>query len=143
MPFGKHAAILESQSSESQVQRAKMPKFLCQRRKKRQFYGNRFTNNRRVNNEELEVEESTSSGSVAGLSHDGEEAKESSASFRKLQSTAQEEKPKPKLDEVQQREPVQPLQGLGSVIWRCYRLCFLSYDVANVAISVFCLQKII
>ena len=76
-----------------------MPKFLCQRRKKRQFYGNRFTNNRRVNNEELEVEESTSSGSVAGLSHDGEEAKESSASFRKLQSTAQEEKPKPKLDE--------------------------------------------
>ena len=87
MPFGNRKAL----NHKFNVQK-------CQRRKKRQFYGNRFTNNQRVNDEELEVVESTSSGSVAGLSHDGEEAKESSASFRKLQSTAQEEKPKPKLD---------------------------------------------
>ena len=89
-----------------------MPKFLCKRRKKRQFYGNRFTNNQRVNDEELEVVESTSSGSVAGLSHDGEEAKESSASFRKLQSTAQEEKPKPKLDESPTKGTSPTITGL-------------------------------
>ena len=47
-----------------------MSKFLSQRRKKRKFYGNRFTNNQRVNDEELEVVESTSSGSVAGLSQE-------------------------------------------------------------------------
>lgn len=63
-----------------------MSKFLSQRRKKRNFYGNRFTNNQRVNVEELEVVESTSSGSVDGLSHDEKKAKESSASYRKLQS---------------------------------------------------------
>ena len=78
---------------------SKMSKFLSQRLKNRNFYGNRFTNNQRVNVEELEVVESTSSGSVDGLTLDGKEAKESSASYRRLQSTAQEEKPKPKLDE--------------------------------------------
>lgn len=45
-----------------------------------------MTNNQRVNVEELEVVESTSSGSVDGLSHDEKKAKESSASYRKLQS---------------------------------------------------------
>ena len=43
--------------------------------------------------------ESTLSGSVTCLSHDGKKAKESLASYRKLQSTGQEEKPKLKLDE--------------------------------------------
>ena len=61
-----------------------MSKFLSQRHKKRKFYGNRFAKNQRVNDEQLEVVESTSSGSVAAVAQDGKEAKESSASFRKL-----------------------------------------------------------
>ena len=68
----------------------KMAKFLSQRRKKRKFYGNRFTNSSRINEEESIAVESTSSGireSTDGISHDQSEAKESSASYRKLQST--------------------------------------------------------
>ena len=67
-----------------------MAKFLSQRRKKRKFYGNRFTNSSRINEEESIAVESTSSGireSTDGISHGQSEAKESSASYRKLQST--------------------------------------------------------
>ena len=68
----------------------KMAKFLSQRRKKRKFYGNRFTNSSRINEEESIAVDSTSSGireSTDGISHDQSEAKESSASYRELQST--------------------------------------------------------
>ena len=58
-----------------------MSKFLSQRRKKRKFYGNRFTNNQRVNVKELEVVQSTLSGSVDGLSLDGKELKGSKGMF--------------------------------------------------------------
>ena len=40
----------------------KMAKFLSQRLKKRKFYGNRFTNSSRINEEESIAVESTSSG---------------------------------------------------------------------------------
>lgn len=49
--------------------RRKMPKFSCQRRKKRKFHGNRFTSKQRVQDEEIVALESTSSGSGASSLH--------------------------------------------------------------------------
>lgn len=91
-----------------------MPKFSSQRRKKRKFYGNRFSNSPRINEEESIVVESASSGireSTDGISHDQSEAKESSASYRKLQSTSQEDKPKPKLIKVDKEETSPSITG--------------------------------
>ena len=92
----------------------KMPKFSSQRRKKRKFYGNRFTNSPRINEEESIAVESASSGireSTDGILHDQSEAKESSASYRKLQSTSQEDKPKPKLIKVDKEETSPSITG--------------------------------
>ena len=91
-----------------------MPKFSSQRRKKRKFCGNRFSNSPRINEEESIVVESASSGireSTDGISHDQSEAKESSASYRKLQSTSQEDKPKPKLIKVDKEETSPSITG--------------------------------
>ena len=61
-----------------------MSKFLSQKRKKRKFHGNRFTNRQTVDDEESVVVESTSSKSKDDLSDDQNDAKESSASYRKF-----------------------------------------------------------
>ena len=89
---GKQSAILHSsRCRSSQVNTSltyKMPKFSSQRRKKRKFYGNRFTSRQGVNEEGLVPVESTSSGSAMSSSHGQEEAKECSASYQKLVTNA-------------------------------------------------------
>ena len=89
----------------------KVPNVLCQRRKKRKFYGNRFTNKQRVDKKEREVTESTSSRSKGHSSHDQKEAKEFSP-YRKLQSDTQQEKPQPKLDEKEKKGNRPAITGL-------------------------------
>ena len=86
-----------------ELQSSKCQKFSSQRRQKRKFYGNHFTNSPRINEEESIAVESASSGQS--------EAKESSASYRKLQSTSQEDKPKPKLIKVDKEETSPSITG--------------------------------
>lgn len=74
-----------------------MLKFLSQRSKKPQFYGNCLTDSQRIYKEELIAVESTSSGifeSSDNIPHDQSKAKEYTASYQKLQSTSQENKRK-------------------------------------------------
>lgn len=89
-----------------------MPKFSCQRRKKRKFHGNRFTSKERVQDEEIVALESTSSGSGASSLHCQKAAKECSASFQKLVTNTQEEKPKPEVDDQISEENSPAITGL-------------------------------
>ena len=112
---GKQSAILQSSSCRSsQVNTSltyKMPKFSSQRRKKRKFYGNRFTSRQGVNEEGLVPVESTSSGSAMSSSHGQEEAKECSASYQKLVTNAEDEKPKPKVHDKYSEEGSPTITG--------------------------------
>ena len=89
-----------------------MPKFSSQRRKKRKFHGNRFTSKQRVQDEEIVALESTSSGSGASSLHCQKEAEECSASFQKLVTNTQEEKPKPEVDDQLSKENSPAITGL-------------------------------
>lgn len=91
-----------------------MLKFLSQRSKKPQFYGNRLTDSQRIYKEELIAVESTSSGifeSSDNIPHDQSKAKEHTASYQKLQSTSQENKPKRKLMKVDTEETRPSIRG--------------------------------
>ena len=113
--WGKQSAILQSSSCRSSKVKIsltyKMPQFSSQRRKKRKFYGNRFTSRQGVNEEGLVPVESTSSGSAMSSSHGQEEAKECSASYQKLVTNAEDEKPKPKVHDKYSEEDSPTITG--------------------------------
>ena len=88
-----------------------MPKFSAQRRKKKKIYGNRFTSRQGVNEEELAPVESTSSGSAVSSSHGQEEAKECSASYQKLVTNAEDEKPEPNVHDKFSEEDSPTITG--------------------------------
>ena len=99
---------------------SKMPKFLSQKRKKRKFYGNRYTNSLKINCGVLLDEESTSSEPQRSLTLDDfeETDPEPSASYRKLQSEIHEAKPKKNWTRKKGKMPNQTLRDSDSLIWK-------------------------
>ena len=91
-----------------------------------------------MNEEGLVPVESTSSGSAMSSSHGQEEAKECSASYQKLVTNAEDEKPNQRYSINIQRKIVPLSPDFDFSIWRCCHLFLSSYGVAIVAVSAFC-----